>query len=148
MMPIISLFNSWEGDLEYAYPDLTISISADKNEVKKDDVINYTVSFQNKGKDVAKNGNIQTNLPEGEEFTQGDSKVQNSGRVLNLSLGTVSPNTGGTFSFQTKLNNINAGQNEFTTVAYITSSDVESDSSNNSSSATKTLQPEITHRSQ
>ncbi len=142
MMPIITLFNSWEGDVEYAYPDLSISISADKKEVKKNDTINYTVSFQNKGKDVAKNANIQTVLPAAEEFTQGDSQVQSSGRVLNLSLGTVNPNNGGSFSFQTTLNNIDSGQNEFTTVAYITSSDVESDNSNNSSSATKTLETE------
>ncbi len=131
VMPLITVFNTWQGDIQYAYPDLAVSINANENTAHKGDTVTYTVAYKNQGNDLAKNSSLQVLLPEGESY--------NNAKILNLSLGNISPGAAGSFSFQTALNQPNSSTTEFTTLAQVTSSDTESDTSNNSSSTTVTL---------
>ncbi|OGK41880.1 hypothetical protein A2954_02415 [Candidatus Roizmanbacteria bacterium RIFCSPLOWO2_01_FULL_37_12] len=99
-MPIINLFGSWKGNLVFAYPNLQVEMSADREEVSYGDSLNYTVNYSNIGYEEARNVTLNINLPQEASInsTTGPSFSAN-GNQLKFFVGNVAAHASGSFSF-------------------------------------------------
>ncbi|OGK37635.1 hypothetical protein A3F32_01995 [Candidatus Roizmanbacteria bacterium RIFCSPHIGHO2_12_FULL_42_10] len=103
LIPIINIFGSWKGNLIFAYPDLAVTISADREEVTVGDAISYTVYYINNGYEDARHPSISISLPSGEVLTGSSIAQSSSGPQVSFQLGTVAPHQSGNFTFTTTL---------------------------------------------
>jgi len=166
-MPIINLFGTWTGDLIFAYPDLTINVSDDHDDVQFGDTVTYTVQYNNVGYEEAEDANVQINLPVEEAIIGSTGPTpQLSGNTATFNLGTVGSKEAGSFTVTTiveqpPLESMKPSDNFFSslfhaivpeaqaaenqkaliTTAQIGASESESNTDNNSSSVTKYLSP-------
>lgn len=93
----INILGDWSGDLIYAYPDLSVSLSGAEGELQKGDFITYEAAYQNQGYDKAGGGLLQVELPSGFEFIDQNSNLNFSfnKNVLTWELGEVKPGASG-----------------------------------------------------
>ena len=157
-MPIINLFGSWKGNLVFAYPNLQVAMTADKEEVSFGDSLNYTVNYENVGYEDARNVTLNINLPQEASINSAPGLTfAANGNQLQFFIGNVAAKAGGSFSFsvtiqrptsQNKAENIfarlfstlvkpvEAAENgrELVTTANIATPDPETDTSKNNSS--------------
>lgn len=80
-MGMINVMAKWSGNIVFAYPDLTVDLTANREEVNAGDKINYTLTYKNQGYDEAKSAVVEFELPKGVIYL-GD----NSGKTANCSL--------------------------------------------------------------
>ena len=103
-MPIINLFGSWKGNLVFAYPNLQVEMSADKDEVTYGESLNYTVNYSNVGYEDARNVTLNIDLPQ--EFSINSVPGQTfavSGNRLQFFVGNVAAKASGSFSFSVNI---------------------------------------------
>ena len=99
-MPIINLFGSWRGNLVFAYPNLQVEMSADKEEVSYGDSLNYTVNYSNVGYEDARNVTLNIDLPqEAAILSAPGQKFSSTGKQLQFLVGDIAAKTSGSFSF-------------------------------------------------
>jgi hypothetical protein len=65
MFATVNIFGSWQGDVEFAYPDLEITLDDGKSEVAPGEEINYSVRYKNAGKADCDSVNLNLTLPDG-----------------------------------------------------------------------------------
>lgn len=152
-LPIVNIFGSWSGDLVFAYPALEVKIFADRETVGEGERVGYTVEYLNAGYEDARNSVLTINLPEEITVEGVDAQsYQLQGNRLILDLGTVKHKSSGKISF-TGIVNGDSGQElsllelivkpvsaaerykELVAQALVETSDTQSDSSKNTSSA-------------
>ena len=157
-MPIINLFGSWKGNLVFAYPNLQVEMSADKENVSYGDTLNYNVKYTNVGYEEARNVTLNINLPveasllsvSGPTFSANANQLQffvgNVGSKAEESFSfsvtiqrPTSQNKGGNIFaklFSSLIRPVEAAENgkELVTTANIATPDPETDTSKNNSS--------------
>lgn len=139
---LVNIFGSWKGDLEFAYPDLDLSLAADRDPVQPGNSFDYTLSYKNEGKARLDDTQIMLSLPDFLAYqsdTSGHSPSQ-SGHDLKWSLSGLNPGEEKSFSVSVHLNDdVPDGLPDFTSVAGVKTSTEEKDLSNNSASETTDL---------
>ena len=106
-MPIINLFGAWRGNLVFAYPNLQVSMTADKEEVNYGDSLNYTVTYENIGYEEARNVTLNIALPaEASLNSVSGPKFAANGNSLQFFVGDVSAKSGGSFSISVNINKL------------------------------------------
>ncbi len=61
---IVNNAGTWSGNVIFGYPDLAVSLSADKNEVKPGDSVTYTFRYKNIGQAKCADAQMMLSLPE------------------------------------------------------------------------------------
>ncbi len=64
MFTMVNIFGNWKGDVEFAYPDLSIDISANTQKVKNGDEYAYSIKYANQGRAKCRNINLALKIPQ------------------------------------------------------------------------------------
>lgn len=99
----VNILGDWTGNIWLAYPDVGVTLSADKEAVQLGDTVTYTVNYKNGGKDAADDVTIDFALPAGTEYL---SDSLNAG-LGNFSVGTLQPGQTGSFQIVVKVSDWN-----------------------------------------
>ena len=62
---LVNILGKWSGNLIYAYPDVTVSLSEAPEEVLPGESFEYVISFSNQGYDEAENVILKMDFPQG-----------------------------------------------------------------------------------
>lgn len=65
---IVNVFGRWSGDLAFAYPDLSTSVSDGRDTALPGDMLEYGVRVENGGKADAENVKVSFRIPDASEF--------------------------------------------------------------------------------
>lgn len=89
---VVNNAGNWKGDVVFAYPDLSIGLSADKEKIQPGDSLVYTITYKNGGKAKCGNVDLMLSLPEYFSY-QSDSQggVRSSGRDYFWSVAGLDP---------------------------------------------------------
>ncbi len=170
--PIINIFNTWNGNLTFAYPDLDIALTASTNEVSPGGELTYTVSFTNRGYEEARNGTITVELPSDVQYSGNSLGLvpEIAGQNLTFQVGSVPSGDSGSFTINVLVNpaspvqakagrsvlanlaehfvpkaSASSHDHQFMVTATILTTDAEKDPNNNSASVVTTVvMPEVT----
>ncbi len=99
-MGFINIFGNWNGEVVFAYPQVSVQVSDIPNELHPGDVFDMAVSYANTGDDSAQNVSVSVTLPRGAEYisdTSGKTPVLH-GNTLFWDVGTVAKNQHHSFS--------------------------------------------------
>ncbi|MFA5871320.1 MAG: hypothetical protein WC858_01230 [Parcubacteria group bacterium] len=89
----VNVMGRWVGDVEFAYPDLAVSLSGNQEKATRGDNLKYKITYKNIGKADCQNVTVGLNLSQAEEY-QGDSSGKNparSGNELEWNLAGLKP---------------------------------------------------------
>lgn len=166
-MGLVNVLGDWSGNTIFAYPDVTVGISAGTERVIPGETLNYTLSFVNQGHDEALGVNLVFELPEGLSYVSDTSGLTPSisGQTVSWQIGTLTQGEQGSFTIQVKVSSdfnfsesvswfsklipqAYAAENEkeksIIVNVQISTLDPESDSGNNSSQTTTVVyQPQV-----
>lgn len=136
---IVNVFGSWKGNLEFAYPDLAIDFSDNKNDAAPGETVEFLVNVQNNGEAPCDDAKIMISLPDEIEYlsdTSGTRPVsQNGGLIWNLP--GIENNGSASFKVKAKITETLApGNYIITSAAGVTTSTKEVELGNNSTSDT------------
>jgi len=155
---LINILGNWQGDIVFAYPDVTISLTDAPSEATVGETVKYGISFANKGVDEAHGVEVVLELPEGTSYLADNSglPVKVASSYCRWQVGNLAPGEAGSFEVILQIDEDiswrSAGgfwakiitpvyaaeeseQNQLVLVASIATSDPESDLSNNKSLA-------------
>lgn len=133
---IINILGNWGGDVIFAYPDLAVNLTANKNESRSGEEIVYRINYSNLGYEKVDEAELKINLPVGLNYVSDDSGwlLTQEGNKLKWKLNNVAAKSGGGFNLKVKINNLNDDRDvQLQTVAVIATNLVESDLNNNQS---------------
>ncbi len=85
MFAVVNIFGSWNGNVEFAYPDLAVDLGASVDRAKAGDSYSYSLSVANEGGAGSDDLNVGLDLPEGVEYlgdTSGASSSCSSGNCV------------------------------------------------------------------
>jgi uncharacterized repeat protein (TIGR01451 family) len=74
-MGMVNVLGSWGGKVIFAYPDVTVSLSMNRQMVEPGDIISYNLHYENVGYDTAKGVKVNLDLPEGMSFVASSGKL-------------------------------------------------------------------------
>lgn len=94
----INIMGSWSGNLVFAYPDLEISISDNKETADPGNKNIYQVSYFNKGRAAAKDVSVFVHLPE-------DVNSEYPGQKYQLPINKIPAGQGASFEIETAIKN-------------------------------------------
>jgi len=160
---LVNILGNWQGNMIFAHADVSVGLIEPGGRVAPGETFEYNLNYQNEGQDSAKNVLLSVDLPQGLIYL-GDSSGTGpliSGNSYIWNVGTLESGESGSFvitvqvepdfslepeqiSFWSRLvPEVQAAENEreskITTSASIETSALESDVSNNNSSATTTV---------
>ena len=64
LFAVVNNAGNWVGNVIFGYPDLNISLNANKNEINPGEAFHYTINYKNIGKAKCDNAEIMLSLPE------------------------------------------------------------------------------------
>ncbi|OGI26464.1 MAG: hypothetical protein A3J76_00745 [Candidatus Moranbacteria bacterium RBG_13_45_13] len=67
----VNIFGSWKGNVEFAYPDLSVALADDVEKVKKGDNYFYNLTVKNNGRADSQNVRVGLSLPGYVEYQSG-----------------------------------------------------------------------------
>ena len=124
---VVNIFGQWNGDIEFAQPDLTINISDDRDTVPDKSIYPYYITVKNNGSAPAQNVTISLDEPEELSITS-SSISRDAGK---WTLGTMEPGEQQSFSITMRAKDVDED-----TVAIVSSevstTSKESNTQNNS----------------
>ncbi|MFA6383462.1 MAG: hypothetical protein WCX17_03490 [Parcubacteria group bacterium] len=133
---VVNNAGTWNGNVVFAYPDLAVTLSADREHAMPGEAITYTVNYKNVGKAKCGNVDLQFSLPQYLQYQSGDSGLSGSGGN-NYSLSAAGLNPGEERSFNVTANvaeNIPTGSEALEAVIGARTNTKEVELSNNYSS--------------
>jgi len=133
---IINILGDWGGDVIFAYPDLTVNLTADKSESRSGEEIIYRINYSNLGYENVDEAELKINLPAGLIYISDDSglSVTQDGNKLKWRLNNLAAKSNDGFNLKVKINNLNDDEDvQIQTVAMIATNLSESDLNNNES---------------
>lgn len=104
---VINVVGDWNGNAIFAYPDLQIKLSVDKEKVHLGDEIEVGVDYANVGYDDSNQAKLSVGLPAGLEY-EGDNSglsFSKSGNNLNWQISNVPAKSSGKFFVKAKVIN-------------------------------------------
>ncbi len=105
---IINILGNWKGDVIFAYPDLAVNLTANKDGGQKGDEVVYRVNYSNLGYETADEAEVKINLPSDLVYVSDDSGLQmvREGNILKWKLTNLTAKNSGGFNLVTKINNL------------------------------------------
>ncbi len=96
---LINILGNWNGNLIFAYPDVTVGISGFSDRVQVGQNGGFIVNFKNQGYETARDVWINLELPKGFSYLSDSSGLlfSNGGRTCRWQVGSLNPGEGGTF---------------------------------------------------
>jgi len=76
---INNIGGDWGGDIIFAYPDLEISVSANKGVVNREEEVEFSVSYKNSGQDPVENYRLELELDNNLEILGADPQLREEG---------------------------------------------------------------------
>jgi len=131
MVGIFNIVGNWFGNLVVAYPDLSVSITDNKDTVTPGEENNYTIEVKNGGKAWARGAFLKFTSPN--VFIPGDS-------VSTWDLGNLAPGETKTVSIGGKMSDSLAFEGDIVAYAFVSGQGAEESDSNNNSSDTTRLE--------
>lgn len=100
-MAVVNVAGEWTGDVIFGYPDLEISLSADKKSVQPGDEFDFTVHYKNVGQAKCANADLMLSLP---DYLSGSGSYgSKDGNNFYWSVGELGPGEEGSFSLKALL---------------------------------------------
>lgn len=137
MFSVVNVMGEWNGDLQFAYPDLSISLSDGKEEAEAGDVLVYSIKLKNEGQAACENARVMFSLNDEMSFEGGSSEVDKkaNGNELVWEIPGLSPGEEKFFSVKAKIKDLEAGKKySLMSAAGVTTKTKELALANNSSS--------------
>lgn len=102
---IVNIIGSWGGNIIFAYPDLSINLTAEKNESKPGEEVTYLLSFQNEGHDNVNEAIIEIFPDENVEYISDNSGLvpEVTNEKIKWSIGPVKSKQGGNFEIKLRI---------------------------------------------
>lgn len=126
---VINLFDDWQGDIVFAYPDLSISITDNAESLNSDQEGSYIITLTNNGFAPVDSANLTVNFSD---------KVTTSGNQIG-EVNNIEPGETRTFNISFKTNSSLPSNEQIQTSVLVTSSVPEESLENNQSSDTTTI---------
>lgn len=137
MFSVVNVMGEWEGDTVFAYPDLKISISDEKDRAVPGEELDYTVEYENVGQAGCEDAKVYVGLPEYFSYESNDVGKDHSSEdgMIVWDLDGLQPGEKKSFTIKGKLSErFPEGKTTLEAGAGITTSTKEIESGNNSSS--------------
>lgn len=96
---MVNIMGTWHGNVDFAYPDLDVTLSGDKNPIEPGNNLTYTISCENKGKAKADDASVMLSLPDYLTYESDTSGENHSGGGKNLTWNFSGLNPGDKKSF-------------------------------------------------
>ncbi len=125
---VVNNMGNWQGDVEFAYPDLTIAIDDGLDKVLPDQAVEYTIQYKNTGQADCESVTIDLTLPE--ELTTDET----SWNLPGMKAGEEK-----TLNIQVKINNYGNLEKSLKVIAEISTTTKEIKLDNNQASDQTTL---------
>lgn len=100
---VVNVFGSWEGDVEFAYPDLEISIDDGEKEAANGDELDYEITVKNKGLADAENAFVSLSLDGEASYTSSSKKTKVSSGKYAWELPGLAPEESVSFSVKARV---------------------------------------------
>lgn len=102
---IVNIIGSWGGNIIFAYPDLSINLTAEKNESKPGEEVTYLLSFQNEGHDNVNEAIIEIFPDENVEYVSDNSGLvpEVTNENIRWNVGQVKSKQGGNFEIKLRI---------------------------------------------
>lgn len=101
MFGVVNNSGNWTGDVIFGYPDLEVSLIADKSAVQPGDSLEFTVHYKNVGQAKCENANLMLSLP---DYLSGSGSYDSKdGNNFYWSLGELGSGEEGSFSLKALL---------------------------------------------
>lgn len=129
---LVNVFGSWNGNLEFAYPDLAISISDGRDKAKPGETLNYIVTIRNQGRAECEDSKVMLSLGPNLEYasTNVDLISTNGGFIWNSN--GLKPGEERSFRVSVKINaKMAPGTHSLAAAAGVTTSTAEYNTGNN-----------------
>lgn len=135
---ILNIFGSWVGDLIFAYPDLAIGITDNRDEISPGEVLEYYITYANLGDAPAEDAAIHQDLPADVNLISVNSpQPEINGNAFDWQLGSLAPGESGEITVRMEVDpGIPTDNGPLKTTAVIGGNGVESNDENNSSTDT------------
>jgi len=102
---LVNILGDWSGNTIFAYPDVTLSLANQTDQVMAGETMEYILHYQNQGYDRANGVRIEVTLPEGLSLV-GDSSgltPEITGQTASWFLGTLEAGEEGQFAIKVKI---------------------------------------------
>lgn len=102
---VVNIMGSWVGDVEFAYPDLEVKISDNRDSVNAGENLSYEISIKNNGEAAAENVELLTTLSKylSYQSTENESSPSKNNNELTWKFDKIDTGEEKTFSINTKV---------------------------------------------
>ncbi len=92
----LNILGDWQGSLRFAYPELAVAISSEKQAVSVGENVAYTVAYTNQGYDRADGVSVAMAIPRGTKFVSASQQpAEQSENALIWDLGSINKGQSG-----------------------------------------------------
>lgn len=134
---IINVIGKWKGDIVFAYPDLAVSLSADRDKGRSGEEVLYRVDYGNLGDEGIEEAELEIELPAEMSYVDDDSgsEALQEGNKLKWKITNLLAKSGDSFYLKLRLGDSQERrETELRVAALISSGKIESNLDNNRSS--------------
>lgn len=97
---VVNVFGSWTGNAVFAYPDLEVSITDNRDEADPGEELTYKINYKNVGEADAENVELQIELPSKVDIAGYSSGLDKSGDSFHWSTSKLNSGDGGSFEIK------------------------------------------------
>jgi len=105
---IINVLGNWKGNIIFAYPDLAVGLSANKDGGQSGEEVIYRINYNNLGYEMANEVDLEIDLPAELIYISDDSGLQmtREGNKLKWKINNLAANSGSSFNLTIKLGDL------------------------------------------
>lgn len=133
LLAVINVFGSWGGDLVFAYPDLSTSVSDGRETALPGDTLEYAVQVENGGVADAEGVSVAFRIPESSEYRSASDGAERDGDMVIWTLSSLKKGESKGFSVAVDVNGETPDGAELRAYAQAGTDTAEKHSDNNSS---------------
>ncbi len=132
---MINVLGNWKGDIIFAYPDLTVGLSADKKGGQSGEEIIYLINYSNLGYEIANEADLEIDLPKELIYVADNSGLPlvREGNKLKWKINNLAANTNNSFNLTAKLDGLEKKDVQVEILAMVQTKTTESNLNNNQS---------------
>jgi uncharacterized repeat protein (TIGR01451 family) len=134
---VVNIFGSWNGNLEFAYPDLALSFSDGRKKANPGEVVEFSVNITNGGKAPCEDAQVMVSFPKEIKYLSDSSGIKPAVREGGLLWNMPGIDNGGisAFTIRAKIDqSLSPGNYTLTSAAGVTTSTKEVNLGNNAAS--------------
>ena len=105
---IVNVLGNWKGNIIFAYPDLAVGLSANKDGGRSGEEVVYRINYSNLGYEMANEADLEIDLPAELIYISDDSDLQmtREGNKLKWKINNLAANSGSSFNLTAKLGDL------------------------------------------